>query len=289
MSGGGQGQRSRKRALRRLAGRLAAYSRRNDLETFASAISYQIIYAVVPVLLAGVALLGFLDLSQLWQERLAPRAQEVMTDDAFGFIDAALTQVLQARRSFWLTFGLLFALWQISGAVRATMTVMNRIYGARESRSWSRRMLLSVALAAVVGLFILISVIMLQFGPTLIDDLELAGALRVAAGAARWGTALLAMWAIVAIFLRWAPAVRQPIARSWLTALVVVGGWTLFMLIFRWYATSVASYSTVYGNLATLIVAMSLVYTTTVLFLFGLQLDAMLKERAPELESDRGD
>ena len=45
---------------------------RNGLPNFASAMAFQTVLALVPCLLFLLALIGFLDLEEIWQEDVAP-------------------------------------------------------------------------------------------------------------------------------------------------------------------------------------------------------------------------
>src|SRR3712207_4738422 len=92
---------------------------RNDLLTYASAIAFQILTAIVPFLLFLLGLLGFLDLGNVWEEDLAPEVEPRMSRAAFELVDETVTTLLAERQLFWLTGGFALALWQISGGVRA--------------------------------------------------------------------------------------------------------------------------------------------------------------------------
>ena len=70
-----------------------------------------------------------------------------MSHDVFVVVNKAATAALSNQAAFWLTFGVALTLWEMSGAVRALMTALSRIYGdddgarapaATRSRSRSR-------------------------------------------------------------------------------------------------------------------------------------------------------
>ena len=60
--------------LREWIDRIAAGYRENDLWTFASAIAFRVLFAIVPLLLFAFGLMGFLDLSSVWREDIAPHS-----------------------------------------------------------------------------------------------------------------------------------------------------------------------------------------------------------------------
>jgi uncharacterized BrkB/YihY/UPF0761 family membrane protein len=93
----------------------------HDLLTYASAISFQVFSAIVPFLLFGVGLLGFLSLEDVWRDELAPDLRPNVSEAAFAVIDDVVETALESQQLFWVSAGFLLALWQISGAVRAVM------------------------------------------------------------------------------------------------------------------------------------------------------------------------
>jgi len=60
---------------------------------------------------------------------------------------------------------------------------------------------------------------------------------------------------------------------------VSVAGWVVMSLIFSWYVTSVADYGSIFGSLATVIVAMEYLYLSAIVFLTGIQIDSLARSR----------
>src|SRR3954467_2988208 len=87
----------------------------NDLLTYASAISFQILSSLVPFLLFGFGLLGFLHLENAWSKDLAPQLKGTISPAAFAFLDDTIRRALTSRQAFWVTAGLVLALWEVSG------------------------------------------------------------------------------------------------------------------------------------------------------------------------------
>ena len=59
-------------------------------------------------------------------------------------------------------------------------------------------------------------------------------------------------------------------------------------LAFYFYLTSIASYKSAFGSLAAVIVVMAYLYTSTIVFLFGAQLDAIIRAQATGTLSGAG-
>jgi membrane protein len=97
--------------------------------------------------------------------------------------------------------------------------------------------------------------------------------------ALRWGVSVGLLLLLVGILVRYAPATRQPVLWGGVGALLVVAGWVAMSLIFAWYVSSVADYGSVYGGLATVIVLIEYLYLSAIVFLTGIQIDALARRR----------
>src|SRR6201995_3715813 len=104
--------------------------KQHDLLTYASAISFQILTAIVPFLLFLLAVASLLHLDGVWRDHLLPQIRANVSAQVFAVIDNGVAGVFASRRVLWATVGGGLALWQVSGAVRAVMGALARIYGA---------------------------------------------------------------------------------------------------------------------------------------------------------------
>lgn len=262
-------QRLRLRAL------IAAYVE-HDLLTYASAISFQVLSAFVPFLLFAIALLGFLSFDEVWSGDLAPQIEPNVSRPAFALIDDTVKAVLSSRQLFWMTAGLLLAIWQISGAVRAVMGAMNTLHRVESERSWARRMALSLALAAAVGACLLGAIAIAGLAPLLYGSY---GALAdVGLFLVRWALAGALLLLAVGLLVHYGPDRHQPLRWVSFGSLVVIVAWVVMSSGFGFYLRALASYGSVFSNLATVVVLMAYIYLSALVFLGGLQIDALVRE-----------
>ena len=262
----------------RLRARLRRYADAfvdNDLLTYASAISFQILSSIVPFLLFGFGLLGFLHLAAVWSEDLAPELKAAVSPEAFSFLDDTIRRTLTDRQVFWVTAGFLVALWEVSGAVRAVMGALNRTYGIQTRRSWRRRMAVSTALALAVGACWLAAIAAVVLAPVVYGDVD--GLLAVLLFLARWTLAGALLLLAVAVLLHYAPERRSPL--EWVTfgAVLIMAGWLLMSLGFGVYLRHIADYNSIFGGLATVVVLIAYLYGSAVVFLGGVQVDALAR------------
>jgi membrane protein len=251
-----------------------------DLLTYASAIAFQVLFALVPLALASLAMLAFVGLEETWKDRLAPQAEETLPEDAYSLLDRTVGHVLGQQRGLWLTFGVLFTLWQISGALRASSGALNQIYGVNDERAWARRLVISLFLALAIMPLLVGAVAAIGLGDRLLSEIGIDGVAGLFADVARWllgiGCLLTAVWLVV----RWAPGEPPPGAR-WVTlgSGLTVGAWLVVSAAYGLYISQIASYESMFGALASVIVLMTYLYILAVVFLGGVQLDGMARER----------
>jgi membrane protein len=247
----------------------------NDLLTYASAISFQILSAIVPFLLFGFAMLGFLHLQGVWGDDLAPRVEDSVSPAAFRFANESVMKALTNRQVFWVTAGFLIALWEVSGAIRAVMGALQRVYVLKTKRSWRQRMLVSTALALAVGACWLAAIGVVVVGPLLVGDVS--GVLAVLLFVGRWAIAGLFLLLAVAILLHYAPERRSSL--DWVTfgAVLIMAGWLAMSLGFGLYLREIADYNSIFGGLATVVVLIAYLYASALVFLGGVQVDALMR------------
>ena len=249
----------------------------NDLLTYASAISFQVLSSLVPFLLFGFGLLGFLHLDDVWSRELAPDIKSGISDAAFGFIDEAIRKALTSKQAFWISMGFVIALWEISGAVRAVMGALNTAYGLETRRGWWRRMGVSTALALAVAACWFAAIAVVVGGPLAYGDVgAVLGALLFVA---RWGVAGLLLLLAIALLLHYAPEMRNPLRWVSSGSVLIMAGWLLMSLGFGFYLREIADYNSIFGGLATVVVLIGFLYASAVVFLGGVQVDALARGR----------
>lgn len=254
-----------------IARRFALDFGEKGLLVFASALSFRILLALVPLALFGVALLGFLDLDEVWGESVAPEIRDRVSAPAFTLIDRTAEQVLTAKEGWWLTVGAAVALWEVSAGIRITMRALDRIWEDGRSRSPVVRLAVSLALSVPISTLLLASVAAAQILPPALDRRGGGAVGDVAARVLGWGLSAILITVAIALLVRFGSSTEKPLHVAGAASVVVVVCWTVASTLFGLYATHVASYGTLLGGLAFAFVLMVYVYISAVTFLAGLQ------------------
>ncbi len=267
------------RRARELGRALLDGFRQHDLLTYSSAISFQIVTAVIPFAMFVLALVGLLHLNSVWQNHVAPEIRTHVSAAVFSVISSAVNKAFSGRQLLWATFGGALALWQVSGAVRAVMGAFDRIYGASIERPFFRRYLISFALAIATGACFILATLGLVLAPFFAVR-HPGAAWDVFAFLARGALAIGFLSLAIGLLVHVAPATHQPLPWVSLGTTIVTGWWVIVSLGFYFYLTGLASYGSVFGSLASVIVVIAYLYISTTAFLFGAQLDAIIRAQA---------
>jgi membrane protein len=246
----------------------------HTLLTYASAIAFQVLKSLIPLVLLATALVGAIGRKDLWTTHLGPSIRPHFDPPVYGAADFMVQKIFANDSVPVIVLAALLTIWYVSGGVRAIMEGINRIYGAREDRPVWHRWLLSVGLACGVVAGIVGAILLVMVVP------KPGGAWAILAVPGRWLGAVVALALATGLLVRLGPAKRRP--KKWASAgaVLVIATWLLTSLVFRWYVGSIANFKTAVGQLTVFIVLMAYVYASSIVFLVGVQLDEFLREDA---------
>ncbi|MDX6507213.1 MAG: rane protein [Gaiellaceae bacterium] len=247
----------------------------------ASAIAFAVLKALVPLTLLGLALLGEVGQQHVWKQTMLPGLKPHVQAATAHAIDVAVQKIFSTDSTGLIVFASIVALWYVSGSVRAVMSSTNVIYGSKETRSWKVRFPLSLALAAVVAVCVVGAALAVLAAPALAKH----GALQVVVALGRWLVAVVLLALAVAVLVRFAPV--QSRSKTWVSggSLVVILAWVATSMIFKLLVTQVLSFKTATGSLGVFLVLAGYVYTSSIIFLLGVELDELLRQDATEGET----
>ena len=262
------------RALR-LIRDIADAFREHELFVFASALAFRVLVALVPLTLLGFALLGLLGLDDVWRDELGPALEDRVTRPVYDAIDSTVERILRDDAWPLFVFAIALTLWHVARAMRVVMKATNAIHGIRERRSRWRLIATDIALAVVVSVSLVGSVLVVVVLPRLVDGGAAATALKVVA----WLVASVVIAAALAMLVRYAPAERPELRWATAGSLLVVATWLVTTAVFGWWAGSVANYKSAVGTLAAFLVLTTYLLVSTSIFLVGVQLDELARKQ----------
>jgi membrane protein len=252
----------------------------HDLLTYASSIAFRVMFALIPFGCFGLALLGFLHLSDVWHSHAAPDLEHHVSPAVYAVVNQVAINVLSHQQLFWLTAGLAIALWSISGAVRAVMSAFDVIYGGGRGRPIPQGIAVSLAISPVVSLLLICALFLIRFGSIIYRGDPTA--LVVVLGTLRWAVAAGLISAAVGTLVHFAPAQKRPLPWVSVGTVGVMVLWLAATALYGLYLTDLASYGSVFAGLAAVIILMSYLYISAVVFLAGAMVDTLLRRRVQD-------
>jgi membrane protein len=246
----------------------------------ASAISFQALKALVPLAIFGIALPGVLGLSDVWDDQLRESVSRQFTPEVFIAIDTGVEKIMREGSPALPIFAGLLLLWYVAGLVRACIGGMNSIYEANEKRPLLRRWALSFALAVSLSGAVVLSVLAVTVGPRI----DRSGPTHVLLLVVRWPFAVIALGLAVGLLVRYGPAERRQVRWASVGAVVVVAAWIAQSLLFAWYVSSFANFTSASGALTVFLVLAAFLYTASIIFLVGVEIDELLRKDASATE-----
>jgi membrane protein len=260
------------RRLRRGAAAVAAEFGKYDLLTYSSAMSFQILYAVLPLTMLALAALGVAGAQSLYTAHIAPSLRHALSPDAYAIANRTALHVMNGKRFWWSSLGLVVTLWGVGAALRSMMTPLNDVYGARETRSWGRRIAISIAAGAAAILLVSAALLIALLAPLV----NLPGILDLLFGVARWAATFALLVSAIAVVLWAVPAKRRPVKWISVGSVLCVLCWIGGTIGFGAYISAV-SYTSFYGAVAAGVLLLVYLHVSTIAFLLGVVVDGLLR------------
>src|SRR5437763_10446077 len=257
-----------------LWGELRAAVVRHRLLTFSSAVSFRALVALVPLVLLGLGVLGALGQASVWSHSIAPAIEPHVTRPVYHAIDYSAKKILASDKGSLITLALALVLWHMTAAVATVMETLNEIHDVKDKRSWRRKALVAVGLAAAIVLFLIAAVLVVTVAPKVGS-----GAVHFVLGVGRWLVAAVLLGLAIGVLVRYAPA-EHPRPR-WASggSIAIVAAWIVLSLVFRVWISDVSNFKTGIGFLTAFLVLGAYIYLSVLVFVLGSQLDELLRKK----------
>jgi len=265
----------------------ALYKRWSDnaITDRAAQLAYYFVFALFPFLFFLVTLTAYLPLQSAAQD-LVSRLEPVMPDEAMGIVRGQFDKLLTIQRPRLLTFSLALALWSASRGVDAIRTALNLAYDVKESRPWWKTQGMALAITVLGAVLVLVSVAVIALGGKagewLATHLGVAEVYAVVWSWSRWPITMFLIMLVAALLYYFLPDVEQ----EWrfITPGSFVG--TVLWLTATWgftqYAERFGTYDATYGSIGGMIVLLTWLYLTGLIFILGGEVNAILEHAAHE-------
>jgi membrane protein len=278
-------------SVQELARRVVREIQQDDCLGRAAQLAYYFLFALFPFFLVLTTLLGYLPIPNLL-DRLMDMLGQMLPGEALQLVQDNLHELVSGERGGLLSFGLLAALWTSSSALTAIMDSLNRAYDVEEGRPFWKVRGLAILLTVGLSAFIIVSIVLLTFGPQIggwiADQMGLGRVFQMAWNVLRWPVIVGLLIVAMALVYYLAPDVEQQ--WQWITpgSIVAVLGWLLASLGFSYYVNQFGSYNATYGSIGAVIVLLTWMYVSGFFVLVGGEINAEI-EHASASGKDPGE
>lgn len=248
----------------------------NKVGRNAAAMTYYLLFAMFPFFIFVTSLLGLLHLPTL---TLDGQITRFLPEDVVAFLNLAIEHITKSSNNALLTFGLVFSVWFPFRAVSNLMEAINDIYGEEKSGSHSIRTAILTALTIVL---IPAMLLLLLLGERVLgfvgEYIPISAEFITGWSRMRFvpmAAALLFMLSAVYFF---SPSKIQKARYILPGAILSMGVWMLFSLIFSYYVDHMGRYSIIYGSIGVIIALLVWMDWSMIAMLMGAVFNVALKE-----------
>lgn len=242
-----------------------------DLSTKASALTYSMAFAVVPILAIVLAIAKGFGFEQVIEDKLMQSsfAQiEGVVPTIMGFVQRYLET---AEGGTFLGIGLLVLLWAVYSFMSTIETYFNKIWEVKESRSYVRQMTAYLTILILIPILIIVSSgLNIYFESLISDNLQdtLAFGKRVMIKLSPY----ILSWIVFTLLYWLTPNTKVKFLSALIPGVLIGTTFEIFQTLLISGVVSLSRYNVVYGTFASIPILLFLMWITCVMILVGAEL-----------------
>jgi membrane protein len=264
----------------------------NNVFGHAAELAFYCLFALFPLILIMMTLFGlFVSQSSELQDHLLSYFAGIVPPESFQLVEKFADELASHASGGKLTFGIVSALWCVSGAIGAMIDALNLAYHVRETRSWFKVRAIALGLSVLITILLLSAMFLALVGGHLVErlgtGLQLHPMVVLAWKALRWPAIILFVAMSCSLIHYFGANLKQCHRGIWrspgsaLGLLVLFGG----SFAFRVYLHFSDTYSASYGSLGAAMILLVWLYVAGLAFVIGGEINAEIEraEKASEL------
>lgn len=252
--------------------------------TNAAAMSYYSLLALVPALTSLVLLYAFFSNPEDIQTHISSLPKDLIPPEIMNIITNQLQSLAGDKNSTGLGIGafsaIFFALWSASKGSNALMDALNVIYDEKNERGFFMNNLMAIGLTLLATVIGIVAIGVMIFYPNVIKFLPLPSVVETWAGIGSWVLLLLLFSFYLAVAYRYGPY-RTKAEWKWVSWGAVIASvlWAIVSAGFSFYASEFGSFNKTYGSMSAIVVLMMWLYLSSLVILFGAEINAELEHQ----------
>lgn len=265
----------------RLSWRATMRTINHDGLEMAGHMSFTAFTSLFPFLIFLAALAGYLGSSEA-AAQITDLMFRFTPDDVASTLAPAVNEVMSNRSGSLVTFSIVVTLWVASNGIETLRLALTRAYEITEWRSLWLRRVQSIVFVVVGAGFVFVISFGILVGPIVWQILEQILGL----GGQAWLAWLIGRYAFAGSLLfiglvalhHWLPHHQWSFAAVLPGIFLTLLLWLISATGFSFYLGNIADYTVMYGSLGGVVITLFFFYITAVLFIWGAEFNAVLRE-----------
>ena len=265
----------------------------SDGLTYAGAIAFDLLFALVPFVIFLVTLAGWMGSGEAATKSI-DYALSLLPPEVERPLAAIVAEIQNVPHGGLLTLSILGTLWVASTAIESLRVALNRAHGAtRWMTFWARRTqsLVIVILAALALMALAVVTVVVPLLGEIADRLAEAPVL-VEGGQSQLAPILFGAVILFSLFSGLyiiLPSVELRLRDVWPGALLGTLVWLVTGRLFSFYLRELSRMSVTYGSLGGVVIVLFFFYLSAAIFVFGAHLNAAILRERRGLPNPPGD
>jgi membrane protein len=248
--------------------------------------------ALFPAITAFVSIYGLFAKPSTISSHLSIMAG-ILPGGAFDIFQEQVNRLVSkgdAKLGFAFIFGLGLALWSANAGMKALMDALNVVYDEKEKRGFIKLNLVSLALTAGAIVSLLLALGSVVVLPLVLGYVGLGGKTELLLSLLRWPVLLAMIIFGLAVLYRYGSSRREP-RWQWLSVGSVFAAvtWLASSALLSWYLAHFANYDATYGSLGAAIGLMMWMWISSIVILFGAELNSEIEHQTARDSTVGGD
>lgn len=260
--------------------------KRDDVFAISSQLAYYLILSFFPFMIFLVTLIG---LSPISSVEILNNLNAILPKSIGDLTKSIIFEVVDTQHTGLLGVSVLLMIWTSSSAFRAVIKGVNKAYDFKESRSFIKRAIISMAGIMALALIIVLALAMLVFGNVIgahiISKIPFYKIIIFLWNMFRYAFVFIVMIFIFALIYIFAPAKRLKLKEVVPGAIFSTMGWIVVSFGFSFYINNFSNYSRFYGSLGAVFILMTWLFLVSMIFILGVEINCVIgqiKSRSPK-------
>ena len=260
----------------------------SDDLTFAASIAYYSLLSLFPFFLLLLSLVAGVTSSETDRQEVLGFVLRYFPRQ-FPFVTSQLKSMQEARLQLGVA-GSVLMIWAAMGVFGAITSAVNHAWGVEKQPSYFKHKMISFTMLVMASLLLLaalalVSAVNLVEASWFAAVVERHEALRRLESFAVAGASTFAFIFVVGLVFYFVPNAKVRFRDVWVGAVVTGVAWRGALAGFSWYVRDMTRFDHIHGSVAAVVVFLIWVYTSAVIFLYGVEVtaaNARLRRHRPD-------